>query len=237
MSRSNNRAAFVLAASLMLAACASNAVPPTGSTLSLATGDYALPVKSMAERRFLTVTRQQYDFSCGSAALATLLHYHYGDQQNEKTIFIGMWENGDREQIKRLGFSLLDMKRYLNARGIKADGYVVTLDEIQRTAIPGIALIETRGYKHFVVVKGVEGGQVLVGDPSVGIRLIPAKQFSSIWNGILFAVGDAVDQGKRSFGRDDEWALVARSRATLMMEPASLQALRLTRAQPYPVEM
>lgn len=237
MSRSSNCAAIVLGASMMLAGCASKPVPRIGSTLSLPAGDYALPVKSMAERRFLTVTRQHYDFSCGSAALATLLHYHYGDLQNEQTIFVGMWKEGDREQIKRLGFSLLDMKRYLNARGIKAEGYAVTLQDIEKTGIPGIALIETRGYKHFVVVKGVEGGQVLVGDPSVGIRLISAKQFSSIWNGILFAVGDAVDQGKRTFGRDDEWALVARSRATLMMEPASLQALRLTRAQPFPVEM
>lgn len=237
MSRSSNCTAAVLGASMMLAGCASKPVPPTGSTLSLSAGDYALPVKSMAERRFLTVTRQHYDFSCGSAALATLLRYHYGDLQNEQTIFVGMWQEGDREQIKRFGFSLLDMKRYLAARGIKADGYVVTLQDIQTTGIPGIALIETRGYKHFVVVKGVEGGQVLVGDPSVGIRLIDTKQFQSIWNGILFALGDAVDQGKHSFGRDEEWALVARSRATLMMEPASLQALRLTRAPPYPVEM
>lgn len=237
MLRSSNCAAIVLGASMMLAGCASKPVPRTGSTLSLSAGDYALPVKSMAERRFLTVVRQHYDFSCGSAALATLLHYHYGDLQNEQTIFVGMWQEGDREQIKRFGFSLLDMKRYLNARGIKADGYEVTLQDIQKTGIPGIVLIELRGYKHFVVVKGVEGGQVLVGDPSFGIRLIDAKQFNSMWNGILFAIGDAADQGKRSFGRDEEWALVARSRATLLMEPASLQALRLTRAPPYPVEM
>lgn len=221
----------------MLEACAGGAVPRTGSTLSLSTGDYNLPVKSMAERRFLTVTRQHYDFSCGSAALATLLHYHYGDLQNEQSIFVGMWKEGDREQIKRLGFSLLDMKRYLNARGIKADGYVVTLDDIEKTGIPGIALIEMRGYKHFVVVKGVENGQVLVGDPSVGIRLISTKDFNGMWNGILFALGDAVPQGKSSFGRDDEWALVPRSRATMIMEPASLQSLLLTRAPPYPVQM
>ena len=172
MWRSSNCAAVVLGASVMLAGCASKPVPPTGSTLSLPAGDYALPVKSMAERRFLTVVRQHYDFSCGSAALATLLRYHYGDMQNEQTIFVGMWQNGDREQIRRLGFSLLDMKRYLDARGIKSDGYKVTIQDIQRTGVPGIALIELRGYKHFVVVKGVEGGQVLVGDPSFGIRLI-----------------------------------------------------------------
>ncbi|MBW8911494.1 MAG: hypothetical protein JF564_06340, partial [Sphingomonas sp.] len=44
-------------------------------------------------------------------------------------------------------------------------------------------------------------------------------------------------RGKRSFGRDEEWKLVARSRATMMIEPTSLQALALTRAPAYPVEM
>ncbi|WP_395397060.1 C39 family peptidase [Novosphingobium sp. BL-8A] len=238
MSRSSNGAAcLLLAAGAMLTACASQPVPRTGSTLSLAAGDYALPVKSMAERRFLTVVRQQYDFSCGSAALATLLRYHYGDLQNEQSIFVGMWDHGDRDQIKRLGFSLLDMKRYLNARGIQANGYIVTLDDIQRTGVPGIALINLRGYKHFVVVKGIENGKVLVGDPSLGIRLIDTKQFSGMWNGILFALADGLERGKSSFGRREEWALVPRSRATLMMEPASLQALELTRAQPYPFVM
>ncbi|RYG33469.1 MAG: peptidase C39 [Burkholderiales bacterium] len=205
--------------------------------LSLAAGDYSLPVKSMAERRYLTIVRQRYDFSCGSAALATLLRFHYGDLQSEQTIFLGMWKAGDRERIKRFGFSLLDMKRYLEARGIRADGYVVTLAAIEATGIPGIALIDMKGYKHFVVVKGLANGQVLVGDPSVGIRLIPAGTFRSMWNGILFALSDANELGKASFGREQEWALVARSRATMLMEPASLQALALTRAPPYPVEM
>jgi predicted double-glycine peptidase len=221
----------------MLTACADKRVPPTGSSLSLSAGDFRLPVKSMLERRYLTVVHQRYDFSCGSAALATLLRYHYGDLQNEQSVFVGMWKQGDRQQIRRLGFSLLDMKRYLNARGIKADGYVVTLADIERTGIPGIVLIDMKGYKHFVVIKGVANGQVLIGDPSLGIRIIDAAHFRSMWNGILFALADSVERGKSSFGRNQEWNLVARSRATDLMQPASLQSLELTRAQPYPVEM
>lgn len=222
---------------MMLTACTSRPVPRSGSLLSLTAGDYTLPVKSIAERRYLTVVRQQYDFSCGSAALATLLRYHYGQFQTERTIFVGMWKEGNREQIRRLGFSLLDMKRYLSASGIKADGYIVTLAEIEATGIPGVALIDMKGYKHFVVIKGVANGQVLVGDPSLGIRLIDATRFQAMWNGILFALGDGVERGKRSFGRHEEWALVARSRATMAMEPASLQALNLTRAPAFPLEM
>ena len=236
MSRSvNNLTAFALAG-LALAGCSS--IPAGGGTgVTIGRNDYALPVKSMVERRYLTVIRQQYDFSCGSAALATLLHFHYGDTQTEQSIFVGMWRDGDREQIRRQGFSLLDMKRYLAARGIDSDGYQVTLQQIAATRIPGIALINMNGYLHFVVVKGIENGQVLVGDPSLGIRLIPVRKFQAMWNEILFVVNQKPELGKASFGKDSEWALVARARATEMMEPVSLQALALTRPQAFPPEL
>ncbi len=224
-------------AMLLLGGCGPAVINTPGRTLALTAGDVAVPVHSMAERRFLTVVHQRYDFSCGSAALATLLRFHYGNDASEQSVFMGMWQNGDRAQIRRLGFSLLDMKRYLNSHGVRAEGYVVTLDEVARTRVPGIALIDVRGYRHFVVVKGVEGGKVLVGDPSLGIRLIDTKSFASMWNGILFALVDSIEDGKRSFGRESEWALVARSRATMAMEPVSIQALALIRAQPFPVEM
>lgn len=226
-----------MSAAMLIGGCGSPMIDTPGRTLALAEGDYAVPVHSMAERRFLTVVHQRYDFSCGSAALATLLRYHYGQDASEQSMFMGMWQNGDRAKIRKLGFSLLDMKRYLQSRGIRAEGYVVTLDDVARTRVPGIALINVRGYRHFVVVKGVEGGQVLVGDPSLGIRLIDLKDFASTWNGILFALVDAVEEGKQSFGRESEWALVARSRATMAMEPVSMDTLALVRAPPFPVEM
>jgi hypothetical protein len=236
MSRFSHKVAGA-GAMLLLSGCGPSVIDTPGRTLALTAGDYAVPVKSMAERRFLTVLRQRHDFSCGSAAVATLLRFHYGKDATEQSVFMGMWQNGNRAEIRRLGFSLLDMKRYLNAQGVRAEGYVVSLDEVARTRVPGIALINMRGYRHFVVVKGVEGGQVLVGDPSLGIRMIDVKSFRSMWNGILFALGDGVEEGKRSFSRESEWALVARSRATKAMEPVSLQALALVRAPPFPIEL
>ncbi|WP_243450578.1 C39 family peptidase [Sandarakinorhabdus glacialis] len=191
--------------------------------------DIALPVASVQQRKFQTVIQQQYDFSCGSGALATLLRFHYGDPQNEQSVFLGMWREGDRAAIRRLGFSLLDMKRYLAGRGIAADGYKVTLEQIARVGSPGIALVDTQGYKHFVVVKGFDNGRVLVGDPALGLRRITTGEFSKIWNGVYFVINARAGSKTGSFASPTEWALAPGAPSFAPTEPLSQAALSLTR--------
>ena len=134
---------WTAAASLcLLAGCSAASLPELGAVVDQSeTLAFNVPVTSLIGRRFDTVVRQQYDFSCGSAALATLLRFHYDAPQTEQSVFLGMWQDGDQAQIRRLGFSLLDMKRYLAARGIPADGYRVTSDALRdaRTALGAIS--------------------------------------------------------------------------------------------------
>ena len=68
--------------------------------------------RTIQEAKFAQVVRQQYDFSCGSAALATLLTFHYDRQTKEQDAFSAMYAAGDKEKIAAAGFSLLDMKTY-----------------------------------------------------------------------------------------------------------------------------
>ena len=56
-------------------------------------GNYHVSVKSFAEMKFSTVYKQQFDFSCGSAALASLLAFHYDDEVNEQSVFLDMYQN------------------------------------------------------------------------------------------------------------------------------------------------
>jgi predicted double-glycine peptidase len=192
-------------------------------------GDYAIRVSSVEDMRFAGIVRQRFDFSCGSAALATLLRYHYGFNVREDNAFRGMWTRGDQDQIRRLGFSLLDMKSWLGSRGLRADGYKVSLDDIARTQLPGIALISLRNYRHFVVVKGVRNNEVLVGDPSSGITVMPRKDFLAIWNGVYFILNDEQPLGKRHFNKSREWTAFARSPVYgPFSDPVSLQALSIT---------
>ena len=192
-------------------------------------GDFAVPVQSFEDRRFASVVRQKYDFSCGSAALATLLRYHYALNQDEEASFRGMWAAGDQAQIRRVGFSLLDMKRHLATLGYQADGFKVTLDEIAEAGVPGIALIDINGYKHFVVVKGVSPDEVLVGDPALGLKTMSTGDFKAAWNGIYFALNSKLDVGRRNFNNAAAWSRFARAPTGAgFTDPVSQQALMLT---------
>ena len=171
-------------------------------------GANPIPVRvtSFKEHHFLATVRQQYDYSCGSAALATLLSYQYQNPVSEQEVFGVMWKNGDQQKIRREGFSLLDIKQYLVSHGYSADGYEATLDRLAQATIPAIALIRDNGYNHFVVIKGISKDKVAVGDPSVGARIIPREQFEKMrLNRILFVINNARD--KVVFNAERDWRI------------------------------
>jgi len=166
-------------------------------------GPFAVPVISMKGLRFQNTIHQQYDFSCGSAALATLLTHHYNYPVSEQQIFREMYEQGDKEKVRKEGFSLLDIKNYLTAHGFKSDGYVAGVDKLVAAKIPAIALVKERGYHHFVVIKGVRDGRVLIGDPSSGTRAVTETQFKQMSvSNILFVIKNKQDEAKFNLAAD-----------------------------------
>jgi len=165
---------------------------------------FVVPVTSLKEARYQTTVRQQYDFSCGSAALATLLSHHYDFPVTEQHIFREMFLRGDQARIRKEGFSLLDMKRYLAARGFAADGFEQPLDKLAQAGLPAIVLVADNGYRHFVVIKGVQGKRVLLGDPSGGTRALSRQGFEAIWqNRLLFVIHGR--PGKPHFNAPADW--------------------------------
>ena len=173
-------------------------------------GAYSLPITSMKGARFRAMVHQQNDFSCGSAALSTLLTHHYGFKVTEQMAFEEMYLRGDQEKIRREGFSLFDMKRYLENHGFQADGFEAPLDKLESAGIPAIVLINENGYNHFVVIKGVRDGRVLVGDPSGGTRAMNQAAFEALWtNGILFVISNRQERAK--FNVAAEWSAVPRA--------------------------
>lgn len=191
-------------------------------------GIYTVDVTSFREAKFKTVYEQQYDYSCGSAALASLLTYHYENEVSEQTVFKAMYEKGDQEKIQKKGFSLLDMKQYADSHGFRADGFRIDLDRLREVGVPAITLIKNNGYMHFVLIKGVTDKEVLVGDPSLGVKALPRSQFESMWESrILFIIHNKLDAAREHFNAEPEWKLSARAPLGMALSRDSLADFNL----------
>lgn len=145
-------------------------------------------LESFRDQRFRYVVPQQLDFSCGAAALATLFQYYYDDPVGEGEIIAEMLSRGDADRIRSEGFSLLDMKRFAQSRGYETKGFRLEAGVLERLAIPTVALVETRGYAHFVVLKGARAGDVYLADPAFGQRRVPVEEFEQEWTGVVLFV-------------------------------------------------
>ncbi len=153
------------------------------------TGYIMKHVVSMREMRFKNIVPQRYDFSCGSASLATIFKYAYSIKETkEKDIAKEMIEQGDQQKIRQNGFSLLDMKKYAERRGFQANGYKVKAENLVKLKIPVIVLLNTRGYKHFVVLKGIKNERAYFADPAIGNRFVSVEEFVKSWDGVIFVV-------------------------------------------------
>ena len=212
-------------------------IPTMSFALNLpGAGNFKVPVKSFSEIKFGEVVKQQYDFSCGSAALASLLTHHYDMTFTEASIFEEMFKFGDKNKIEEKGFSMLDMKEFLARRNLQADGYELTIMDVAKLEMPSIALVNYNGYNHFVVVKGTMDNKVLVGDPSIGLHIMDYETFDKSSNGIFFFIRDNTELAKAGFNKKDDWshsAASAPSRMALMQRLPHLTDLMLPSGNDY----
>lgn len=174
-------------------------------------GVYTPHVKSMRELRYQTVVVQHYDYSCGAAAVATLLTYSYDRPTTEAEPFLQMFRHGDQAKITHLGFSLLDMKDYLESLGYQVSGFRLSLAQLEHIAVPGIALVQINGYRHFVVVRAVNDTSVLFADPARGMQVLSRHRFNKIWDGVLLVIRNDLELARKGF--NEQAFLAVRARA------------------------
>ena len=152
--------------------------------------DVFINVEPLAIQRFNNVVRQAFDYSCGSAALTTVLDFYLGRNFQERQVMEGLLRFGETERIvERRGFALLDMKRLVTALGHPSGGFKAEASDLEELDHPAIAPIEYAGFKHFVVVRAVYDGRVFVADPALGNISFTMHRFLEIWdNNVLFIV-------------------------------------------------
>lgn len=194
--------------------------PAIAASIQGAAGTFVVRVDSLKELRWRTIVKQRYD--CGSAAVATLLTFHYDQPTAEEQIFRDMITHGDTPKIRSQGFSMLDLKHYLDGRGLQADGFKLTLDQWAKLGVPGIALLNVGGFRHFVVVKGIRRDKVLLGDPSRGTTSLPRTAFEGSWNGIGLIVRVQARRARRGFNLQRDWSSWPEARLEPAMDRSAL---------------
>lgn len=147
-------------------------------------------IKPALEDQFRGIVRQAYDYSCGSAALTTLLNGYVGTQLNEQQTMSGLLRYGEYDRIiERRSFSLLDMKRFVAALGMESGGYRGEFSDLVKQGQPAIVPISYAGFKHFVVYKAYKNGRVYVADPALGNISFDEERFKEVWeNNTLFLI-------------------------------------------------
>ena len=150
-------------------------------------------IKPALEDQFRGIVRQAYDYSCGSAALTTLLNGYVGTQLNEQQTMSGLLRYGEYDRIiERRSFSLLDMKRFVAALGLESGGYRGEFEDLVKQGQPAIVPISYAGFKHFVVYKAYKNGRVYVADPALGNISFDEERFKEVWeNNTLFLINVA----------------------------------------------
>lgn len=180
--------AGALAAGLLLSSGSGAADP----TLRYGGARFTKQVTTFKAIREHDVVLQQWDFTCGAAALATILRYQFRDAVTEREIVETLIPLTGKsiETVLADGFSLLDLKKFAQRRGLEAKGYAgLTVEELQAFNRPAIVPAHLFDFHHFVVFRGAYADKVFVADPAVGNTTLDRSEFETAWqDGIGFFI-------------------------------------------------
>jgi uncharacterized protein len=168
-----------------------------GSVLAGERSDSSIRRHTLKELRDQYIVKQKRDYSCGTAALATLMTYYFGDETSERELLNLLIDQLTKDEIElkeKRGFSLLDLKKVAQAKGYRAAGFKLTIEQLKRLAAPVLVFVEPRGYKHFAILRGIDRGRVFLADPSRGNLRMSISRFLREWHGIIFVLGRAGEE-------------------------------------------
>jgi len=145
--------------------------------LNLPSAVGSLPIKTWKQLRDADLEKQDLDYSCGSAATATILRSFYGRDIYEKDILDEVVLVGDDGTA-----SFSDLQQAVKKFGFKAIGISANFEKLKTIKIPAIVYLRYRDKDHFSVIRGInDQGVVWLGDPSWGNRKFTEHQFRDMW--------------------------------------------------------
>lgn len=176
-------------------ACTSNeALVSNAGYLINHTGSGVTSWKALNEKN---VIMQKYDYSCGAASLATLMTYYFGDKVSEQELINYIKELFTREEYGKIeedGLSFLELEKISRSRGYLSASVNLKISALKQLSGPVIVYLQTKNYRHFVVLRGIREDRVFLADPSRGNIRLSIDDFVQEWKGETFVLG------KKGFG-------------------------------------
>lgn len=150
-------------------------------------------VHSVKEMRESGVQIQRMDYSCGSAALATIFTSYLSQPYTEAEVINFIARTTDLKKVLvRKGFSLLDLKTFAESHGITAEGYELDYQSLVDFKCPVLVPLYRKNQKirHFVVFRGATEDRVFLADPAIGRQTMLRSEFERLWSpkvGMVFS--------------------------------------------------
>ncbi len=222
--------------------------------LCLAGCTYVTPRQPMSihELRTLGMSRQAHEFTCGAAALATLLTA-LGKPTSESEVLQVIFSDTTRYHVNAAGqmeihpLSAADLEKVARQEGFRAvtmqaataGDALAALSKLQ----PIICRVQLyKEFLHFVVIQGAENGWVYMSDPAYGHVRVPVSHFDRVWeegDRVILAVSRKPflawkNDAGQLFLRRDESETVARIAeiAPISLYTSSLQSVTFSNALP-----
>jgi len=168
-------------------------------------------VVSWNELKKQSVVMQQRDYSCGAAAMATVLRYHWGEDITEADVLFTVERMLTVEQLQdrtEQGLLLGDLEDAAKKMGYVAASGTMTIDKLLESKVPVILAIRHGETNHFVVYRGWTDRFVFLADPIRGNVRMTISGFNDLWidNAILVVAikGKTKSNVSRLFVRNEE---------------------------------
>lgn len=146
-------------------------------------------VQDWKSQRDRGIIKQDFDFSCGAASMATLLQGAFGFSITELQLLQLMDKQNGRASFE-------DMAQALQMLGFQAQGYSATFSQLKSLKIPVILYVKNRKYDHFTVLRGISQDTIWLADPSVGNQTLSRHQFLEMWETDLAQNDNGVRRGR-----------------------------------------
>jgi hypothetical protein len=169
-------------------------------------------VDNWQETKSKNLVMQEHEYTCGAAALATLMIYYFGEDITEKKILDVIEKQMPADEWAEKftsGLSVRDLMNGARKLGYEAESRELKLSDLIALTAPVIVHLEDNDFQHFVVYRGVVEDRVYLADPILGNIRVPIDKFKDQWTGIALALSkEGIEPG------DDHAFAVDKSRTS-----------------------